>query len=176
MIELKAWVMRTPHDEDRDSDHIAVTEGETEFYIKSEVDNVIAEKDKEIVELKGQVNGFKNRSNLWHFNAVEEHKKLVQATMVIAKNDAKIKRLEKCEKWMKDHFFCEEIASVKVRHQKYKRCLAIARCCFTKSNYHFVVGRSEGGKTAMTHYRISRLYSKWYNRWLKLAEKFKEAK
>lgn len=46
MIELKAGVMRTPHDEgmifDRDSDHIAVTEGETEFYIKSEVDNVIA--------------------------------------------------------------------------------------------------------------------------------------
>lgn len=62
-----------------------------------------------------------------------------------------------------------------IRRQKYKRCLAIARWCFTKSNYHFVVGRSEVGKTGMTHYRISRLYSKWYNRWLKLAEKFKEA-
>lgn len=63
-----------------------------------------------------------------------------------------------------------------VRHQKYKRCKAIARWCFTKSNYHFVVGRSEGGKTGMTHYRISRLYSKWYKRWLKIAEQFKEAK
>ena len=65
---------------------------------------------------------------------------------------------------------------VATRHQKYKRCKAIARWCFTKSNYHFVVGRSEGGKTGMTHYRISRLYSKWYKRWLKIAEKFKEAK
>lgn len=65
---------------------------------------------------------------------------------------------------------------VEIRRQKYKRCLAIARWCFTKSNYHFVVGRSEGGKTGMTHYRISRLYSKWYKRWLKLAEKFKYEK
>ena len=63
-----------------------------------------------------------------------------------------------------------------VRHQKYKRCKAIAMCCFTKSNYHFVVCRSEGGKTGMTHYRISRLYSKWYKRWLKIAEQFKEDK
>lgn len=63
-----------------------------------------------------------------------------------------------------------------IHRQKYKRCLAIARWCFTKSNYHFVVGRSEGGKTGMTHYRISSFYSKWYKRWMKLAEKFKESK
>lgn len=50
---------------------------------------LIAEKDKEIIELKGQVNGFKNRSSLWHFNAVEEHKKLVQATMGIAEKTRK---------------------------------------------------------------------------------------
>lgn len=45
MSELKAGVIRTPHDEgmsfDRDSDPVAVTEGETEFYLKSEVDKVI---------------------------------------------------------------------------------------------------------------------------------------
>ena len=63
-----------------------------------------------------------------------------------------------------------------VRHQKYKRCKEIARLCFTKSNYHFFVGRSEGGKTGMRHYRISRLYSKWYKRWLKIAEQFKDDK
>ena len=63
-----------------------------------------------------------------------------------------------------------------LRHKKYNRCVAIAMWCFTKSNYHFVVGRSEGGKTGMTHYRISRLYSKWYKRWLKIAEQFKEEK
>lgn len=44
-MELKAGVIRTPHNEgisfDRDSSHIAVTEDETEFYIKSEADEVI---------------------------------------------------------------------------------------------------------------------------------------
>ena len=99
-----------------------------------------------------------------------------EADKLIEEKDAKIKKLEKCKQWMKDHFFCEEIAAVKERHQKYKRCLAIARWCFTKSNYHFVVGRSEGGKTGMTHFHISRFYSKWYKRWLNIAEKFKEAK
>ena len=34
----------------------------------------------------------------------------------------------------------------------------------------------EGGKVGMTHFHISHLYSKWYKSWLKLAEKFKEAK
>lgn len=99
-----------------------------------------------------------------------------EADKLIAEKDLKIKNLEKCKKWMTDHFFCEEIAAVKERRQKYKRCLAIARWCFTKSNYHFVVGRSEDGKTGMTHYRISRLYSKWHKRWLELAEQFKEDK
>lgn len=44
-MELKAGVIRTPHNEgiafDRDSSRIAVTEDETEFYIKSEVDKFI---------------------------------------------------------------------------------------------------------------------------------------
>lgn len=29
-----------------------------------------------------------------------------------------------------------------LRHQKYKRCIAITRWCFTKSNYHFHLDRS----------------------------------
>lgn len=45
MSELKAGVMRTPHNEgmtfDRGSSRIAVTEDETEFYLKSEADKVI---------------------------------------------------------------------------------------------------------------------------------------
>jgi hypothetical protein len=56
MNELKAGVIVTPHDEgmcfDRGSDVMAVTERETKFYLKSEVDKVIAEKDAEIAELK----------------------------------------------------------------------------------------------------------------------------
>lgn len=54
MSELKAGVIRTPHNEgvsfDRDSDCVSVTEGETEFYIKSEVDEVIAKLNGRIRE------------------------------------------------------------------------------------------------------------------------------
>ena len=53
-MELKAGVIRTPHNEgisfDRDSSHIAVTEDETEFYIKSEADKLIAELNIRICE------------------------------------------------------------------------------------------------------------------------------
>ena len=51
-FELKAGVIITPHNEgmsfNRGSDAIAVTERETEFYLKSEADKVIAEKEKEL--------------------------------------------------------------------------------------------------------------------------------
>lgn len=56
MSELKAGVIVTPHNEgmcfNQGSDTIAVIERETEFYLKSEVDKIIAEKDREIARLK----------------------------------------------------------------------------------------------------------------------------
>ena len=46
-IELKAGVIVTPHNEgmsfSRYPDHVSVSEDETEFYLKSEADKVIAE-------------------------------------------------------------------------------------------------------------------------------------
>ena len=54
MSKLKAGVIVTPHNEgmsfSRDSDHVSVTEGETEFYLKSEVDKVIAKLNGRIRE------------------------------------------------------------------------------------------------------------------------------
>lgn len=87
-----------------------------------------------------------------------------------------IRSLAICKELLRQAIEMNDQLNEELRHQKYKRCLAMAKWCFTKSNYHFVVGRSEGGKTCMTNYRISSLYSKWYKRWLKLAEKFKEEK
>lgn len=63
---------------------------------------------------------------------------------------------------------------MELRHNKYKRCLAMAKWCFTRSNYFFVVGRSEGGRFAEERFRRSNLYSKWHQRWLELANRFKE--
>lgn len=65
----------------------------------------------------------------------------------------------------------ESEADKVIARQKYKRCLAIAGRCFTKSNYHFVLARH--GEDAKENNRRSVLYSKWQNRWLAIAEKFK---
>lgn len=57
MSELKSGVMRTPHNEgmvfDRGSSRISVTEDETEFYLKSEVDAFI-------VQLRGEVTMYRD--------------------------------------------------------------------------------------------------------------------
>lgn len=64
MSELKAGVLVTPHDEGmsfhKGSDVISVTERETEFYLKSEADSVIAEKDAEIQALKQKLMATEN--------------------------------------------------------------------------------------------------------------------
>ena len=53
-----------------------------------------------------------------------------------------------------------------VRHQKYKRCLAMAKWC----NERWILDDClyELGKT--------RFYERWEKRWLKIAEQFKEDK
>lgn len=65
-------------------------------------------------------------------------------------------------------------ADNEICHHKYKRCLAIVSRCVAKSNYHFVLARH--GKNGKENNRKSILYSKWRERWLVIAEKFKEAK
>lgn len=64
-------------------------------------------------------------------------------------------------------------AQHEARHQKYKRCLAMARWsaaeCVVNQNTH---------KKYFTHkseFRIEH-FRKWYFRWLKIAEQFKEMK
>ena len=63
-------------------------------------------------------------------------------------------------------FYLKSEADEVIRHQKYKRCLAMAKWC----NDRWILDDClyELGKT--------RFYERWENRWLKLAEKFKEAK
>ena len=138
MTELKAGVIKTPHDEgmsfNRDSDHVAVTEGETEFYLKSEADKVIE-------ELKHQRDG----------------------AFGLANSGLTLDDLS-------------QMAKKETDHQKYKRCLNMAKWCFTKSNYHYIVGREEGGRFAKDNFRRSNLYLKWCDRWKKLAEQVKEDK
>lgn len=58
------------------------------------------------------------------------------------------------------------LAEFQLRHNKYKRCLAMAKWC----NERYILGDCvyELGKT--------RFYERWKKRWLELADKFKEDK
>ena len=73
----------------------------------------------------------------------------------------------------------EQLAAT--RHQKYKRCLAMARCCGVLVCFPPAPGWCES--EAYIHEYGSEYdenlvawFGKWYERWLKIAEKFKEAK
>lgn len=59
--------------------------------------------------------------------------------------------------------FCAKVAKHhQLLHQKYKRCLAMARRCH------------EAWASISTPYQKAIWYHKWYEYWLKLAEEFKE--
>ena len=96
---------------------------------------------------------------------------------VIAKKDKEIQSLEKlCENYRCD---CDNLAIMtdkmrragrslrqKMNHQKYKRCMAMAKLC----NEKWLVHNFAEVPTKL------RFYNKWENRWLELTEKFKEEK
>lgn len=97
-----------------------------------------------------------------------EMEKAAKLESVNAEKDAKIIQLEALiENYNR---ISGEIID-NANHQKHSRCRAMARWCFTKSNYHFVLARH--GEDAQENNRRSVLYSKWHKRWLAIAEKFK---
>lgn len=57
-------------------------------------------------------------------------------------------------------------AEKEARHQKYKRCLAMAKWCRTSARCDENLGA----------FKYRDWYWTWFKRWLELAEKFKEAK
>lgn len=67
------------------------------------------------------------------------------------------------EGWFHKVMRCER-AERETRHQKYKRCLAMAKWCRTSA-------RCDKGLCAFKH---RDWYWKWFKRWLALADKFKD--
>ena len=148
MSELKAGVIATPHNEGmsfhRGSDVIAVTELETEFYLKSEADKVIAEKDKEIQRLE---------------NLCESYR--IDCDNLAIREANAYREIERDNK--------------QIRHQKYKRCLAQVENCRTSSVYFFHLCEREKDEGKAAEYRrVSDWFDKWEERWLELAERFKD--
>ena len=110
----------------------------TQIYLKSEADKVIAEKDKEITELKEQVHEYALGSYVMQARAEKE-----------------------------------------ARHDKYKRCLAMARWC----RIHDEITQLESERLGLSqralfieYRRKAMWWNKWRKRWLELAEKFKPNK
>ena len=143
-----------------------------ECYLKSEADKVIA-------ELKAQVNGLNNRSNLWHYNAVEEHKKFVQADLQITelkeKHKTEVKELL-CLIRDKENNFNRAFDSEEkeIRHQKHKRCLL--RSVIAEMNAtHFKDLFYEAGSEVLAdeYNKQITIHYKWRKLWMELAEKFK---
>ena len=99
-----------------------------------------------------------------------------EADKVIAEKDNEIQRLENlCESYridcvnlaIREANACKEIErdNKQIRHQKYKRCLAMAKLCNEKWLVH--------NFAEITTKLI--FYDRWEKRWRELAEKFKEA-
>ena len=63
-----------------------------------------------------------------------------------------------------DYYLKSEADKV-IAHHKYKRCFKMAKWCIS-----MMIFNSKYGTDKKWH-----LYKKWRNRWLELAEKFKEA-
>ena len=62
-----------------------------------------------------------------------------------------------------------------LRHNKYKRCLAQVENCRTSSVYFFHLCEREKDEGKAAEYRrVSDWFDKWEERWLELAERFKE--
>jgi hypothetical protein len=87
-----------------------------------------------------------------------------EADKVIAELKADYK--EACDRLQTANLIKDEQLAA-TRHNKYKRCLSMARWCKRK-------------RIDAADYRIPRkkweFYDKWYKRWLKIADQIKEAK
>ena len=122
----------------------------TEFYLKSEADKVIEELKSDIADL---------RDDKKSTDAIIDER-----NVEIAKLEARIADGDK-DFEMADHQN-ERLLKI-VRHQKYKRCLAMAKWCMTE----YIQSKClDFTNTEQWYWR------RWHIRWRKLANKFKEAK
>ena len=95
-----------------------------DVYIKSEADKVIA-------ELEEKLDGQKWRGDEWA-RACNQKDKEIERLKAIRK--IHVEAIESMEAGLLQN-------DEEIRRHKYKRCLAMAKWCFTKSNYHFVLAR-----------------------------------
>ena len=126
MSELRAYPRYSPR-------------GLADYYLKSEADKVIAEKNEKIDELEERV---------------DELQKATDSA------------------WSKVNAMYDEL-----RRHKYRHCLNMAYKCVLLCQKSKDLYRWAEDENLEHHYnRKIEFFARWHNRWMELAEKFKEAK
>jgi len=129
-----------------------------EFYLKEDVDAVIAEKDELITSLQ-------DTNKVLAHNGVRLNKMLDEKDVEIAEIKAHKARAEDdCAYW--------KTKAQRERHHKYRRCVGKAEWCIER------IARIERDYAFWQYGKdyAQNFYKKWYKRWLELAAQFKEAK
>lgn len=123
------------------------TEQYGDIYHKADADLVIAERDKVIEEQENLIATLKKERDWLAKDRAQAYDDLEKRAQLNIKQEESI------------------------RHQKYKRCLAMARIAQDDWHLHnsfYAMGHREFEK------RKCEFYDKWYKRWLKIAEQFKD--
>lgn len=145
MSELKVYKMV---DEKFCDDSFCVVP--SDVYLKSEADEVIEALNRQIKFLQ-----------VTHSSKCYECNKCADGIGKVF--DESLDELKKEKKYLLEHT-TEVINSQErvIHHQKYKRCLAMAKWCDAEADVVF--------------YKYIPWYQKWHQKWLELSDKFKEAK
>ena len=148
MSELKVYKMI---DKDYCDDSFCIVP--SDVYIKSEVDEVIAKLNRQVEFLQTTHSSCNNCNKC--------------ADGMGRVFDESLDELKKEKAYLLEHT-TEVINSQErvIRRQKYKRCLVLAKWC----NERYILD------DCLYNLGKTRFYERWENRWLNIAEQFKEAK
>ena len=112
------------------------------YYLKSDADKVIAEKDKEIQRLE---------------NLCESYR--IDCDNLAIREANAYKEIERDNK--------------RIRHQKHKRCFAMAKWC--EEQYKYLTCLENWQMTDKEYQQvIGDYWDRWHKHWLKIAEQFKD--
>lgn len=153
-----------------------------EFYLKYEADEVISIIQAEHDEYRYNLSCARNEIHNLQIAMREDVKTIADLRAQIVQADAECANALKESKELKADYkeACGRLQTANLikdeqlaatRHQKYKRCLNKAEWCEERCARYDLLQEHSG----FSWRREIDFYFRWHNRWLELAEKFKEA-
>ena len=144
-----------------------------QVYLKSEADKILAEKDKEIAELKTKITKSKELADGIRCDIEKVKDDAAETLALLEERNRQIGNLDAIAK---RNQIAAQTLRKKMNHQKRKRCLAMAKWCYSM-DCRMLNEASDNGtyfKESWCWKRAS-WYGKWKHKWLELAERFEEA-